>query len=85
MATEPRGDISGKLPPQDLEAERCVLGSILLHNEAIDDVLQHIRIDCFYATPLDIAGLVAERKAKLAAGRTRDPTRPLHDARREGV
>ncbi|RVT95683.1 tripartite tricarboxylate transporter substrate binding protein [Rhodovarius crocodyli] len=25
------------------------------------------RIDCFYATPLDIAGLVAERKAKLLA------------------
>ncbi|MBL8850027.1 MAG: replicative DNA helicase [Planctomycetaceae bacterium] len=51
MANESRGDIGGKLPPQDLEAERCVLGSILLHNDAIDDVLQHVRVDCFYADP----------------------------------
>lgn len=51
MAKENGGDFSGKLPPQDLEAERSVLGSILLHNDAIDDVLQHVRADCFYADP----------------------------------
>ena len=51
MAKDTRGDISGKLPPQDLDAERSVLGSILLQNDTIDDVLQHIRADCFYADP----------------------------------
>jgi len=51
MAKDTRGDLSGKLLPQDLEAERCVLGSILLHNDAIDDVLQHLRANCFYADP----------------------------------
>ena len=52
MANESRGDLpGGKLPPQDLEAERCVLGSILLYNDAIDDVLQHVRADHFYADP----------------------------------
>jgi len=51
MAKDTRGDLSGKLLPQDLEAERCVLGSVLLHNDAIDDVLQHVRADCFYGDP----------------------------------
>lgn len=45
------GDATGKLPPQDLEAERSVLGSVLLSNDAIDEVLQHIRSEHFYADP----------------------------------
>ena len=44
-------DPTGKLPPQDLVAERSVLGSVLLSNDAIDEVLQHIRADHFYADP----------------------------------
>jgi replicative DNA helicase len=38
-----------KVPPQDLEAERSVLGSILLSNDAIDDVLMHLHAERFYA------------------------------------
>ncbi|HVJ69466.1 MAG TPA: replicative DNA helicase [Caulifigura sp.] len=38
-----------KIPPQDLEAERSVLGSILLLNDAIDEVLPHLNADRFYA------------------------------------
>ena len=44
-------DVTGRLPPQDLEAERSVLGSVLLSNDAIDEVLQHIRAEHFYADP----------------------------------
>jgi replicative DNA helicase len=49
----PRGESSeqllDRLPPQDLEAERCVLGSILALNDALDDVLQHVQSHQFYA------------------------------------
>src|SRR5688500_1563612 len=38
-----------RVPPQDLEAERSVLGSILLLNDAIDEVLPHLNADRFYA------------------------------------
>ena len=38
-----------RLPPQNLDAERGVLGSILLLNEAIDDVAELIRVDYFYS------------------------------------
>ncbi|MFO1004573.1 MAG: replicative DNA helicase [Planctomycetaceae bacterium] len=43
------GDFLDKVPPQDLEAERCVLGSILLLNESIDEVQSQITHSCFYA------------------------------------
>ena len=43
MAEEPL-----RLPPQNLEAERGVLGSILLMNEAIDEVGEFLRADHFY-------------------------------------
>jgi len=39
----------GKLPPQNLEAEMGVLGSILLMHEAIDEVGDVLRPDHFYA------------------------------------
>ena len=42
-------EIFDKIPPQDLEAERSVLGSILLSNESLDEVLQHLQADRFYA------------------------------------
>jgi replicative DNA helicase len=50
-AAAPAVDITGRLPPQDLDAERSVLGSVLLSNDAIDEVLQHIHADHFYADP----------------------------------
>lgn len=46
---QPEVDLSGKVPPQDLDAERSVLGSMLLSNNAIDDVLQFVHADHFYA------------------------------------
>jgi len=47
-ANEGRG-FQGKLPPQNLEAELGVLGSILLMHEAIDEVGDRLRPDHFYA------------------------------------
>lgn len=38
-----------RVPPQDLEAERSVLGSCLLQSEVIDDVLTLVRENCFYS------------------------------------
>lgn len=43
------GELLDKVPPQDLEAERAVLGSILLVNDAIDEVQSHITTDAFYS------------------------------------
>jgi len=37
-----------RIPPQNSDAERCVLGSILLLNEAIDEVAEILRPECFY-------------------------------------
>src|SRR4051812_33149626 len=42
-------DLQDRLPPQNQEAERCVLGSMLKHNPAIDEVLQLLRKEDFYA------------------------------------
>lgn len=41
-------DIFDRLPPQNLQAERSVLGSILLVNEAIDDVSEFLDASHFY-------------------------------------
>lgn len=37
------------LPPQDLHAERCVLGSCILHEPAIDEAMLLLSADHFYA------------------------------------
>ncbi|AMV20451.1 replicative DNA helicase [Planctomyces sp. SH-PL14] len=37
------------VPPQDLEAERCVLGSMLCDQRAIDEVTPIVEVDHFYA------------------------------------
>ncbi len=42
-------DLQDRLPPQNQEAERCVLGSMLRHNPAIDEVLQVLRKEDLYA------------------------------------
>lgn len=42
-------DALERLPPQNLDAEQCVLGSMLLHRDAIGEVLLHITAEDFYA------------------------------------
>ena len=42
-------DVFDKLPPQNLEAERAVLGSMLLSQEAIDEVADVLQPRHFYA------------------------------------
>ena len=37
-----------KLPPQNLEAELCVLGSVLLDNDTLHEVVPLIRVEDFY-------------------------------------
>ncbi len=37
-----------KVPPQNLEAEQCVLGAILIQNEAINKALESVREEDFY-------------------------------------
>lgn len=37
-----------KLPPQNIEAERSVLGSLLIDNESIHKVVEVLNGDCFY-------------------------------------
>ncbi|GEL66519.1 replicative DNA helicase [Marinilactibacillus psychrotolerans] len=45
MAMEPLGD---RLPPQNIEAEQSVLGSILLNPEALISAMEYIEADDFY-------------------------------------
>ena len=47
MASEK--DLLERRPPQNQEAERCVLGSMLKENTKIDEVLQLLRKEDFYA------------------------------------
>src|SRR5436305_11170876 len=42
-------DLLDRRPPQNQEAERCVLGSMLKENTKIDEVLQILRKEDFYA------------------------------------
>jgi replicative DNA helicase len=42
------GMVSDRLPPQHLEAERGVLGSILLDNEVMHDIVVFLRAEDFY-------------------------------------
>ena len=41
-------DILRRVPPQNLEAEQCVLGAILLDNEAINHALEILIPEEFY-------------------------------------
>ncbi len=50
MAKADGPDFAGKLPPQNLVAEQSVLGSVLLHNEAIDEVADFLQAAHFYST-----------------------------------
>ncbi len=42
-------DATGRIPPQSLDAERALLGSLLLKPDAIHDVSDIIQPDSFYA------------------------------------
>lgn len=42
-------DLYDRLPPQNQEAERCVLGSMLRDNRTIDEVVHIVRKEDFYA------------------------------------
>ncbi|TMB32120.1 MAG: hypothetical protein E6J61_08190, partial [Deltaproteobacteria bacterium] len=45
-AVRPLAAVShGRLPPQNLDAERSVLGGILLDNAAINDVIEILRAE----------------------------------------
>ena len=44
-AAEPGED---RLPPQDVSAERSVLGAMLLSKDAIADVVEELRVEDFY-------------------------------------
>lgn len=48
MATPPKSEFERHLPPQNVAAERSVLGSILLHNDAIDEVADFLHPSHFY-------------------------------------
>lgn len=47
----PASDLSDRVPPQDLDAERSVLGSVLLANDVLDDVISVIQSRHFYSDP----------------------------------
>jgi replicative DNA helicase len=47
FGTEPLMD--GRVPPQNLEAEQAVLGSILLESEALVTVMERLRTEDFYS------------------------------------
>lgn len=42
------GDIEGRIPPHDIEAEKAVLSAILLDNDAIHSVVTEVREEDFY-------------------------------------
>jgi replicative DNA helicase len=47
-ASGPRGDGLERTPPQDVAAEQCVLGGMLLSKDAIADVVEILRSSDFY-------------------------------------
>ena len=48
MTEEKHHSTSGKLPPQDLVAEKSLLGAIMLSDEIMPDILTILRPDDFY-------------------------------------
>lgn len=50
MRSKPLGDLMSKhLPPQNLTAEKSVLGSVLLENRSLDEVADVLRPEHFYS------------------------------------
>ncbi|SYZ34115.1 Replicative DNA helicase [Propionibacterium australiense] len=48
MSEEPPVEALDRVPPQDVEAEKSVLGAMLLSKDAIADVTEELRADDFY-------------------------------------
>ncbi|MEQ9069500.1 MAG: DnaB-like helicase N-terminal domain-containing protein, partial [Gimesia chilikensis] len=63
-------ELFGKVPPQNLDAEKAVLGSILLDNVVIDDLVQIVKTNHFYS----------DKNARIFAAILR-----LHDAGVRGI
>ncbi|MAZ40989.1 replicative DNA helicase [bacterium] len=49
MAEEYSKKTTLRLPPQDVEAEQALLGSLMLKPQGMDDIIDHISEDSFYA------------------------------------
>ena len=48
MSVPEREDASGRLPPQDLDAEQSVLGAMLLSEAAVAEATEVLKADDFY-------------------------------------
>ena len=40
--------VAGKIPPQNLDAEKSLIGAVLIDEEVLADVSEHVRPDDFY-------------------------------------
>ena len=63
-APEKPGIVSGRVPPQDLDAEAAVLSAMLLSREAVDRVLDILKPEHFYS---DANGRIYEVAQELAS------------------
>lgn len=41
--------LAGNMPPQDISAEKAILGAIFLNHEALADVMEQVEPDDFYS------------------------------------
>ncbi len=48
MEEEPRTSRDGRIPPQDIEAEKSLLGALLLSDQSFPDILSIVRAEDFY-------------------------------------
>jgi replicative DNA helicase len=48
VSTPERDDVSGRLPPQDLDAEQSVLGAMLLSEAAVSEATEVLKAEDFY-------------------------------------
>ena len=45
---------SGKVPPQNLDAEKSLLGAVLIDEEVLADISEHVSVGDFYEKRHDI-------------------------------
>ena len=41
--------LAGNMPPQDISAEKAILGAVFLNPEALADVMEQVEPDDFYS------------------------------------
>ena len=58
-------DGPGRVPPNDVTAEMCVLGAMLLSKDAIADVVEALKIDDFYRPQHATVGLSVQEARQL--------------------